>query len=178
MRAAAPCCYWHWSNCAACRAREPVPRDREPVFDGTAARLDSCSAAVPVFPSNIHGIERFWMGSLFGADSQPPVSGSGTATSGRLGRVTVLPQLKVDRLCSVVDGTADFDPKLPYGGPADQSPGESERGPLRQTAGVDADDTVRFCALRLYESGLINSNPKKIIAEKTDWRSSTSSNSS
>ncbi len=34
----------------------------------------------------------------------------GSATSGRLGRVTVLPQLKVDRLCSVVDGTADFDP--------------------------------------------------------------------
>src|SRR6202011_338391 len=32
----------------------------------------------------------------------------GSATSGRLGRVTVLPQLKVDRLCSVVDGTADF----------------------------------------------------------------------
>src|SRR6266481_75291 len=28
-----------------------------------------------------------------------------------LGRVTVLPQLKVDRLCSVVDGTAGFDPK-------------------------------------------------------------------
>jgi hypothetical protein len=66
--------------------------------------------------------------------------------------------------------TAALDPKLPNGGPADQSPGESERGPLRQTAGVDADDTVRFCALRLYESGLINSNPKKIIAEKTDWR--------
>jgi hypothetical protein len=35
----------------------------------------------------------------------------GSATSGRLGRVTVLPQLKVDRLCSVVDGTAEFDPK-------------------------------------------------------------------
>jgi hypothetical protein len=34
----------------------------------------------------------------------------GSVTSGRLGRVTVLPQLKVDRLCSVVDGTADFDP--------------------------------------------------------------------
>ena len=28
-----------------------------------------------------------------------------------LDRVTVLPQLKVDRLCSVVDGTAGFDPK-------------------------------------------------------------------
>src|SRR6267142_1989866 len=35
----------------------------------------------------------------------------GSATSGRLGRVTVLPQLKVDRLCSIVDDTADFEPK-------------------------------------------------------------------
>jgi hypothetical protein len=35
----------------------------------------------------------------------------GSATSRRLGRITVLPQLKVDRLCSIVDGTADFDPK-------------------------------------------------------------------
>src|SRR6266478_1790310 len=34
----------------------------------------------------------------------------GSATSGRLAQVTVLPQLKVDRLCSVVDRTADFDP--------------------------------------------------------------------
>src|SRR6202023_2681440 len=40
-----------------------------------------------------------------------PRSGDvGSATSGQLGRVTVLPQLKGDRLCSVVDGTADFDP--------------------------------------------------------------------
>src|ERR1700680_3138665 len=38
----------------------------------------------------------------------------GSATSGRLGRVTVLPQLKLDRLYSVVDGTADFDPELTF----------------------------------------------------------------
>jgi hypothetical protein len=51
------------------------------------------------------------MGSLCGADSQPPVSGSGVLPLwDGLGRVTVLPQLRVDRLCSVVDGTADFDP--------------------------------------------------------------------
>jgi hypothetical protein len=37
--AAAPCRYWHRSDCAACRAREPVPGYREPVFYGTAARL-------------------------------------------------------------------------------------------------------------------------------------------
>src|ERR1700730_10498302 len=35
----------------------------------------------------------------------------GSVTSGRLGRVKIVPQLKVDRLCSVVDGTADFDPE-------------------------------------------------------------------
>ena len=62
-------------------------------------------------PSNIHGIERF----VWGLYSAPIRSSSfrfwGAATSGRLGRVTVLPQLKVDRLCSVVDGTAEFDPK-------------------------------------------------------------------
>src|SRR5947208_7326176 len=51
------------------------------------------------------------MGSLFGADHSSSFRFWGAATSGRLGRVTVLPQLKVDRLCSVVDGTAEFDPK-------------------------------------------------------------------
>src|SRR5205823_5659464 len=64
-------------------------------------------------PSNIRGIERF----VWGLYSAPIHSSSfrfwGAATSGRLGRVTVLPQLKVDRLCSVVDGTAEFDPYLP-----------------------------------------------------------------
>src|SRR6266550_8345082 len=70
------------------------------------------------FPSNIHGIERFWMGSLFAADSPPPVSGSGVLPlRDGLGRVTVLPQLKVDRLCSVVDGTAEFDPFKTLGRP-------------------------------------------------------------
>jgi NitT/TauT family transport system substrate-binding protein len=34
----------------------------------------------------------------------------------------------------------------------------------------DAEDTVRFYALRLREAGLIKSNPQKIIAENTDWR--------
>jgi NitT/TauT family transport system substrate-binding protein len=34
----------------------------------------------------------------------------------------------------------------------------------------DAEDTVRFYALRLQEVGLIKSSPNKIIAEGTDWR--------
>jgi len=34
----------------------------------------------------------------------------------------------------------------------------------------DAEDTLRFYALRLQDAGLIKSSPNKIIAENTDWR--------
>jgi NitT/TauT family transport system substrate-binding protein len=34
----------------------------------------------------------------------------------------------------------------------------------------DAEDTIRFYALRLHELGMIKTNPQKIIAEGTDWR--------
>jgi NitT/TauT family transport system substrate-binding protein len=34
----------------------------------------------------------------------------------------------------------------------------------------DAEDTMRFWALRLHEVDLIKSSPQKIIAEGTDWR--------
>jgi NitT/TauT family transport system substrate-binding protein len=34
----------------------------------------------------------------------------------------------------------------------------------------DAEDTIRFYALRLHEIGMIKSSPQKIIAESTDWR--------
>jgi NitT/TauT family transport system substrate-binding protein len=34
----------------------------------------------------------------------------------------------------------------------------------------DAEDSVRFCALRLRDLGFIKSTPQKIIAEGTDWR--------
>ena len=34
----------------------------------------------------------------------------------------------------------------------------------------DAEDTIRFYALRLRESGFIKSSPQKIIADGTDWR--------
>jgi NitT/TauT family transport system substrate-binding protein len=34
----------------------------------------------------------------------------------------------------------------------------------------DAEDAVRFYALRLHEAGFIKSNPQKIIADGTDWR--------
>jgi len=34
----------------------------------------------------------------------------------------------------------------------------------------DAEDTMRFYALRMHETGFIRSSPQKIIAEGTDWR--------
>jgi NitT/TauT family transport system substrate-binding protein len=34
----------------------------------------------------------------------------------------------------------------------------------------DAEDTIRFYALRMREAGLIKSSPQKIIADGTDWR--------
>jgi NitT/TauT family transport system substrate-binding protein len=34
----------------------------------------------------------------------------------------------------------------------------------------DAEDTIRFYALRLHDVGLIKSTPQKIIADGTDWR--------
>jgi NitT/TauT family transport system substrate-binding protein len=34
----------------------------------------------------------------------------------------------------------------------------------------DAEDTVRFYALRLGEAGMVRSTPQEIIAAGTDWR--------
>jgi NitT/TauT family transport system substrate-binding protein len=34
----------------------------------------------------------------------------------------------------------------------------------------DAEDTIRFYALRLRETGFIKSSPQKILADGTDWR--------
>jgi NitT/TauT family transport system substrate-binding protein len=36
----------------------------------------------------------------------------------------------------------------------------------------DAEDTIRFYALRMHEAGMIKSIPQKIIADGTDWRAS------
>jgi NitT/TauT family transport system substrate-binding protein len=42
--------------------------------------------------------------------------------------------------------------------------------PYRRWREYDAEDTVRFWALRLHEAGMIKSSPQKIIAQGTDWR--------
>jgi NitT/TauT family transport system substrate-binding protein len=34
----------------------------------------------------------------------------------------------------------------------------------------DAEDTIRFYSLRLYEAGMIKFSPRKIIEQGTDWR--------
>jgi len=48
-----------------------------------------------------------------------------------------------------------------------QTMNEVPYGTWRQ---YNAEDTVRFYALRLHEAGMIKSNPQRIIAEGTDWR--------
>jgi NitT/TauT family transport system substrate-binding protein len=42
--------------------------------------------------------------------------------------------------------------------------------PYEKWREYDAEDTVRFYALRLHEIGMVKSSPQKIIAEGTDWR--------
>jgi NitT/TauT family transport system substrate-binding protein len=37
----------------------------------------------------------------------------------------------------------------------------------------DPEDTIRFYALRLHEARMIKSNPQKLIAQASDWRSLT-----
>jgi NitT/TauT family transport system substrate-binding protein len=37
-------------------------------------------------------------------------------------------------------------------------------------ADYDAEDTLRYYALRLYEAGMMRSSPDQIIARGTDWR--------
>ena len=42
--------------------------------------------------------------------------------------------------------------------------------PYEKWREYDPEDTMRFYALRLHETGLIKSSPNKIIADGTDWR--------
>jgi NitT/TauT family transport system substrate-binding protein len=42
--------------------------------------------------------------------------------------------------------------------------------PYDQWRKANPEDTLRFHALRLHEVGMIKSDPKKIIAQGTDWR--------
>ena len=42
--------------------------------------------------------------------------------------------------------------------------------PYGQWREYDAEDSIRFYALRMHELGMIKSSPQKIIANGTDWR--------
>jgi NitT/TauT family transport system substrate-binding protein len=42
--------------------------------------------------------------------------------------------------------------------------------PYAQWREFDAEDSLRFFALRLHEVGMINSSPNALLAEGTDWR--------
>ena len=42
--------------------------------------------------------------------------------------------------------------------------------PYNRWREVDAEDSIRFYALRLHEAGLLKSNPNKLITKHTDWR--------
>jgi NitT/TauT family transport system substrate-binding protein len=55
----------------------------------------------------------------------------------------------------------------PHYGYAVQALKELPYGTWRE---YDAEDTVRFYALRLHEAGMIKSTPQKIIAQGTEWR--------
>jgi NitT/TauT family transport system substrate-binding protein len=79
--------------------------------------------------------------------------------------------LKATDLCAVeparaarqlVDG--GFTPRYDY---AQQTLSENLYDKWRE---YDPEDTIRFYALRLHETGFIKSSPQKIIADGTDWR--------
>jgi NitT/TauT family transport system substrate-binding protein len=79
--------------------------------------------------------------------------------------------LKANTLCtldpertarSLVD--KGFTPRLDY---AVQTLKDIPYGNWRN---YDAEDTIRFYALRLHEAGMIKSSPQKVLAQGTDWR--------
>jgi NitT/TauT family transport system substrate-binding protein len=45
-----------------------------------------------------------------------------------------------------------------------------EEVPYDKWREYDAEDTMRFYALRLHELGMVKTNPKRVLAEGTDWR--------
>ena len=42
--------------------------------------------------------------------------------------------------------------------------------PYEKWRDYDAEDSIRFYALRMHEAGLIKSSPNRLIADGTDWR--------
>ena len=79
--------------------------------------------------------------------------------------------LKANQICALEPDRAarllvdkSFTPQYDY---ALQTMKEIPYGKWRD---YDAEDSIRFYALRLQEAGMIKSSPQKIIAQGTDWR--------
>jgi len=59
---------------------------------------------------------------------------------------------------------------LTRGAPAAQRERSAHRSPLGEPQMTQAEDSVRFYALRMQETGLIKWSPQKIMAQGTNWR--------
>jgi NitT/TauT family transport system substrate-binding protein len=79
--------------------------------------------------------------------------------------------LKAANLCSLEpDRVARFLVEKGYTEHYDWTREAIKETPYGNWREYDAEDSVRFWALRLHEAGMIKSSPKKIIAQGTDWR--------
>src|SRR5215470_6351148 len=89
-----------------------------------------------------------------------------TCADSRAYRISHLARRSPSALCEdrIIGRHSGFTERYDY---ALQTLTENPYGAWRE---YDAEDTVRFYALRLHELGMIKSSPQKIIAKGTDWR--------
>ncbi len=79
--------------------------------------------------------------------------------------------LKANTICAVEpDRVARFLVDKGYAEVYDYALQTLKELPYGRWQEYDAEDTVRFYALRLHEAGMIKSSPQKVIAQGTDWR--------
>jgi NitT/TauT family transport system substrate-binding protein len=79
--------------------------------------------------------------------------------------------LKAADICAVEpDWAAQFLVDKGYTARSDYARQAMQELPYGKWREYDHEDTVRFYALRLHEAGLIQSTPRRIIAQSTDWR--------
>ena len=79
--------------------------------------------------------------------------------------------LKANQICAVEpERTAKFIVDKGYTKNYDFALQTIKELPYGQWREYDPEDTLRFYALRMNESGIIKSSPQKIIAQGTDWR--------
>ncbi len=117
--------------------------------------------AVPAFPASLWAHEA-------GGDKRLPVIGTAPpfALTSQDGKTVALADLCAGEpeLAARLIVEGGFTERYDY---ALQTLTENPYGAWRE---YDAEDTIRFYALRLHELGMIKSSPQKIIANGTDWR--------